>query len=277
MPLQFQTVDVFSAVPCMGNPVAVFLNSEGLTSEIMQRIARWTNLSETTFVTSASATEYSVRIFTPLSELPFAGHPTLGTAWALKQANILRAEHAIQNCAYGKVQLHFRKDEVYFDLPHFESRPAAIDEAVSYTIDAQARLSHVITTGPVWIVAQLLEDVDLYGLNVHQERLLQLFHAQNATGICVYQIDEFNKVHVRTFFESFNAVVEDPVCGSGNAAVAVHIRNAGLEKVLGTHYEARQGHALKRDGRISVLLDEKISIGGQCHSVLVGSASGLIV
>ena len=108
----FQQVDVFSAKACMGNPVCVFLESDGLSTDDMQKIARWTNLSETTFVSPSSKADYKVRIFTPLNELPFAGHPTLGTAWALRKAGMLKKDNFIQECAFGLVNINVFDEKV---------------------------------------------------------------------------------------------------------------------------------------------------------------------
>src|SRR3990167_6301319 len=119
MNFPFQQVDVFSKQPCMGNPVAVFLESDGLSTEDMQRIARWTNLSETTFVSRSEKADYRVRIFTPTYELPFAGHPTLGTAWALKKSGVIQKEHFVQECDFGLIQIFFEGGKVFFELPHF--------------------------------------------------------------------------------------------------------------------------------------------------------------
>src|SRR6266850_8409661 len=107
--LRFKQVDVFTTRPFFGNPVAVILDAAGLDTETMQRIARWTNLSETTFVvpTTAADADYHVRIFTPHDELPFAGHPTVGTAHAVLDAGIARARDGQlhQQCAAGVLRL----------------------------------------------------------------------------------------------------------------------------------------------------------------------------
>ena len=105
----FKQVDVFTSVPLMGNPVAVILDAEGLSTETMQAMANWTNLSETTFVTPATdpAADYAVRIFTPKSELPFAGNPTLGTAHAVLEAGLTSWNDGkiVQQCAVGLVEI----------------------------------------------------------------------------------------------------------------------------------------------------------------------------
>lgn len=122
----FKTVDVFTTVPFKGNPVAVVLNANGVTTEQMQQIARWTNLSETTFVVPATAegADYHVRIFTPGAELPFAGHPTIGTAHALLEAGMIETKNGalVQQCGAGLINLKVEHASdgarwISFDLP----------------------------------------------------------------------------------------------------------------------------------------------------------------
>src|SRR2546427_4761558 len=117
----FRQVDVFATTPYMGNPVAVVLDGAGLTTEQMQRFANWTNLSETTFVLrpSTPAADYQVRIFTPVSELPFAGHPTLGTchAWLAALGTSKHADVVVQQCAAGLVPVRQTADGLAFAAP----------------------------------------------------------------------------------------------------------------------------------------------------------------
>src|ERR687886_1917698 len=130
-PIRF--VDVFTTTAYLGNPVAVVLEAEGLTTDDMQRLARWTNLSETTFVLPPSAPEadYQVRIFTPMSELPFAGHPTLGTchAWLSDRPASSRAEVIVQECAAGLVRVRRTADGLAFAAPPL-IRSGAVEESL---------------------------------------------------------------------------------------------------------------------------------------------------
>ncbi len=119
--IPFQQVDVFTKVPFMGNPVAVVLDGAGLSTTQMQTIANWTNLSETTFITQPadSAADYRLRIFTPRSELPFAGHPTVGSAHALLHSGYVprRTGFLLQECNKGLVELRIDGDRLFFRLP----------------------------------------------------------------------------------------------------------------------------------------------------------------
>src|SRR3954447_2609349 len=105
MPRAFMQVDVFTSEPCRGNPVAVVLDGEGLSTEQMQRFAHWTNLSETTFVLPSETADYRLRIFTPMSELPFAGHPTLGSCHAWLEAGALDRDRVVQECGAGLIEI----------------------------------------------------------------------------------------------------------------------------------------------------------------------------
>ena len=124
--LAYKTVDVFTTVPFKGNPVAVILDAKGLSTEQMQQIANWTNLSETTFIVPVTeeGADYHVRIFTPNAELPFAGHPTIGTAHALLEASLVKAREGklVQQCGAGLVTLNIEQTTdgaqwIFFDLP----------------------------------------------------------------------------------------------------------------------------------------------------------------
>lgn len=272
MKYAFKQVDVFTDKACLGNPVAVFLESDGLSSDDMQRIAGWTNLSETTFVSKSSVADYKVRIFTPTEELPFAGHPTLGTAWALREVGMLTENHVVQECAFGLVNIEFTDGKVYFELPKYNVEPLQREELLSSSMGIKLEEGKLITTGPRWVVARLLNPFDVRKISLNNAQFGELLQANNSTGITVYAFREKGGVDVRTFFRGFDGFVEDPVCGSGNAAVAVHIMATGMTARVGISYEAFQGEALNRDGRIAVTLGDKIKIGGACVSVISGSA-----
>ena len=182
----YKVVDVFTATPFMGNPVAVILDAEGLDTHQMQAIAGWTNLSETTFVLPPSSPEadYRLRIFTPRGELPFAGHPTLGSAYALLEAGRAKPREngsLVQECAMGLVALTVSDTggdrRLSFELP-----PATIATLRKADLnDLEAILGikpklepGVVNVGPVWIIAQL-EDADaVIGLRPNLAKLAEL-------------------------------------------------------------------------------------------------------
>ncbi|WP_454908129.1 PhzF family phenazine biosynthesis protein [Variovorax gossypii] len=282
----YKVVDVFTSRPFMGNPVAVILDSEGLDTHQMQAIAGWTNLSETTFVLPPTSKEadYRLRIFTPRSELPFAGHPTLGSAHAILEARRAAPREKgrlVQECGMGLVALTVSDADgdrrLSFELP-----PARIDTPGKADLDdLQAILGSrlkiepgIVNVGPIWIIAQL-EDADaVIGLSPDLARLAALERRLGVTGVTVFGSHRSGDaaIEVRTFAPSCG-VDEDPVCGSGNGSVAAFLWERGLLPSTGKDYVATQGRCVGRDGRIAVNFDSKggIRIGGSCVTCIDGS------
>lgn len=283
----YKVVDVFTATPLLGNPVAVILDAQDLDTAAMQRIARWTNLSETTFLLPPSdgKADYRLRIFTPRSELPFAGHPTLGSAHAALEAGRVtpRGGRFVQECGVGLVDLEIREDagerRVTLQLPPARLTPLA-KEDIS---ELEAVLGHaivreiapaIVNVGPVWIVAQLPSVEALLGLKPDFARSARLEQRLGATGITVFAAHAAGEaaIEVRSFAPSCG-VDEDPVCGSGNGSVAVFRRERGLVAGAGARYTAAQGQCVGRAGRIAVEFDAqgRILLGGACVTCVDGS------
>ena len=191
---KFTQVDVFTDAPFRGNPVAVVLDAEGIDTESMQAIARWTNLSETAFVLPArsAAADYRVRIFTPRAELPFAGHPTIGTAHALLEAGVCTARNGVlvQECEAGLVRLEqdARRPLLWLTMP--AATLSALDAPALALLDealgAPATEPLRVDLGPVWIVARLRDARAVLELTPDLEVLHRLSHASNATGVTVF-------------------------------------------------------------------------------------------
>lgn len=275
MPRAFRQVDVFGSGPCSGNPVAVVLGAEGLADEEMQRFARWTNLSETTFVLppAASGADYRVRIFTPAVELPFAGHPTLGSchAWLEAGGEARDPKAIVQECEAGLIRIRRDGDRLAFAAPPpLRSGPASEREAarVAAALDldpAEMLAVEWVDNGPGWI-AVLLESAERV-LELQPRRLeFDLgavgFHPQGAEAA----------IEVRAFFPLDGVAVEDPVTGSLNASVAQWLLGSGR---LSAPYVATQGNAIGRVGRVHVDQDEEgtIWVGGRCETVLEGTTA----
>ena len=189
VPRRLLTVDVFTAVPFMGNPVAVVLDGAGLDTAAMQRFANWTNLSETTFVLPASdpGADYALRIFTPFEELPFAGHPTLGSAHAVLEAGLAvpRDGKLVQQCAAGLVEIDCRGPGLSFRLPRCAVKDApapALDWLGGVAVNGAAK---AIDVGPVWLVAELADAGELAGLEFDRAAFgrYQLAHAMTGTTL----------------------------------------------------------------------------------------------
>ena len=271
---KFSQVDVFTAVPYKGNPVAVVLDGEGLSDAEMQAFSNWTNLSETTFVLPPSdpAADYRVRIFTPKAELPFAGHPTLGTAHAVIEAGIAAPHDGklVQQCAVGLVELTVGEAALSFRLPRYAVADAPDpDEAIAWIGGAALRGgAKAVDVGPVWLIAELAEIEALENLRHDPMRLTAYYEQYGLTGATLFAADG-NRVVVRSFAPG-DGIPEDPVCGSGNGAVAAYRFTAGQVR-SGDAYRASQGRQLGRDGWIDIRFDgDDIHVGGDCVTCVRG-------
>jgi PhzF family phenazine biosynthesis protein len=273
--LTFRQVDVFTSVPFKGNPVAVVHGADRLSAERMQSIAAWTNLSETTFVCEPTdeRADYRLRIFSPRVEMPFAGHPTLGSAHSVLSGGLRPGTEGrlIQQCGKGLVTVRLEGERLFFELPH----PAMEEigaERLSALADALGISTHdvganaLIDVGPVWATLQL-EDADaVRRLRPDMTRVAALA-SQGVGDVTVFGLEAEGAdapVEVRSFAPA-DATPEDPVCGSGNGCVAALVRR---ERLLdGRSYVARQGGCLGRDGRVEVRFDEEGSIWVGGHAV----------
>jgi PhzF family phenazine biosynthesis protein len=277
----FQQVDVFTRVPFMGNPVAVVLDGAGLSTRQMQAIANWTNLSETTFITQPtdSAADYRLRIFTPRSEIPFAGHPTIGSAHALLRSGYVprRTGFLFQECHKGLVELRIDGDRLFLRLPPpVFTRPDArqVEEAAAALgIPTTAvERSTIIDVGPIWLTLQLRSGEAVTSLKPDFAAIAALSGARCA-GLNVfgfYNDRESSALEVRSFAPA-DGIPEDPVCGSGNGCVAALIQR---DKLMDRNsYTASQGRCLQRDGRVAVHFgdDGAIWVGGHAVTCIEGS------
>lgn len=261
----FAQVDVFTTEPGLGNPVAVVLDASGLDTEHMQQFAAWTNLSETTFVLPPSGdADYRVRIFTPTHELPFAGHPTIGTCHALLDAGMIKkgAATIMQECDAGAVRLTEDDGMITFTAPRAVILP---DPPGSKDLDPALHRPLLVDSGPHWLTARATAE-QLERLDTAP--LADLIRA-NGWDLTLYAVGDDDVVEVRSFFVT-DSLVEDPVCGSGNVAVAAHRRE--VEGFTGT-YQSRQGRYRGRDGRLSVSVDDGIRIGGHAVTVITGAVT----
>jgi PhzF family phenazine biosynthesis protein len=271
----FKQVDVFTAVPFKGNPVAVILDGAGLDTDAMQAIAHWANLSETTFVMPATdpAADYAVRIFTPKSELPFAGHPTLGTAHAVLEAGLATPKDGrlVQQCEVGLVEVSQTGDGLSFRLPRYayEDTPDIAVLAAALGEGAMIGMPQIVNVGPRWVVAELASCAVLENLIPDLAMLADYDRAHGTTGLTVFANDDCGNIAVRSFAPA-DGIAEDPVCGSGNGAVGAYRLRLG-QIAPGNTYTASQGRQVGRDGQIFVSVDgDAIHIGGGCVTVIDG-------
>jgi PhzF family phenazine biosynthesis protein len=263
----FAQVDVFSAEPLGGNPVAVVLDAEGLSDAEMQRFAAWTNLSETTFVLPPTGSaDYRVRIFTGDRELPFAGHPTLGTchAWA----GAAMPERVVQECGAGLIEIRRTEHGFAFAAPPLIRSGAVEPELLAAVLEdlgvgADAVVDAAwIDNGPGWLGVLLRSPDDVLAL---QPRLT----AHDDVGVAALRDD--GGLEVRAFFRVGAAALEDPVTGSLNASLAGWLLRTGRVEAP---YVARQGTALGRSGRVHVsVADGDIWVAGATTTSIAGTVT----
>ena len=269
----FRQVDVFSHLPMRGNPVAVVHDADDLTDAQMRAFARWTNLSETTFVLTPTdpAADYRVRIFTPDAELPFAGHPTLGTAHAWLEAGGVPAtdDVVVQECGAGLVTVR-RGERLAFAAPPLV-RSGPVSEADLDRVVRALRIgrdevvdSAWIDNGPGW-VGVLLASADAV---LALEPAWHEFDGLDV-GVVGPRAGGDTACEVRAFCPGLG-VTEDPVTGSLNAGLGQWLAGGALP----SSYVAAQGTALGRAGRVHVArVDDTVWVGGDTVTRIVGEVA----
>ena len=306
----FAQIDVFTAVPGYGNPVAVVLDGAGLDDDAMQRFARWTNLSETTFVLppTDAAADYRLRIFTPGGELPFAGHPTLGScfAWLAAGGQPTSAERIVQQCAKGLIPIRRQRIEGHERLAFAAPPSVRNDPAPALLTDiaqalgvqpAQIVRAQWLDNGPAWLTLQLDSADTVLALEPDHAQLANLGQKVGVVGVhsapAAIELVTRSSREARAFGEPAPAplievrafaapigVPEDPVTGSLNASLAQWLIEVGE---LPARYIAAQGTALGRAGRVHVERDAsgqaastgsgQVWIGGDCVGVVQGQVT----
>jgi PhzF family phenazine biosynthesis protein len=282
-------VDVFSERPLAGNPLAVFVDGRGLADAEMQAIAREMNLSETTFVLPAVAAgaDYRVRIFTPASELPFAGHPTIGTAFALLEAGRVapRGDSFVlrQQTLAGVQPIEVvtqggrRSFTMTLPPPRFEPAPATAELARALRVDEKDLDGEpaTVVVGVGWHVVPLRSLDVVRGLEPDPARLVEIERRTGhaVTVFCREAEDPGCAVRLRSFAPGAG-IPEDPVCGSGNGCVGAYLaRAAGAREALA--YRAEQGIEMGRPGRATVRVEPagdgwRVQVGGTAVTVVAG-------
>lgn len=264
--------------------MAVVLDAEGLSTEQMQAIARWTNLSETTFLLPATqnGADYKLRIFTPRSELPFAGHPTLGSARAALEAGRAKVgseNRLVQECGAGLVEIYVEgtgdKQTLRLCLPPGNITPlssgdvAELEACIGHDVVTDTQPA-IVDVGAVWIIAQIDSPESLLALEPDMARETELERRLGVTGVTLYARCPDGQYEIRSFAPSCG-VPEDPVCGSGNGAVALFQLDRG-SLLPENAYLARQGRCVGRDGHVQVAVNAKgaVTIGGPAVTVVSG-------
>ncbi|MCW2793316.1 MAG: phenazine biosynthesis protein PhzF family [Nocardioides sp.] len=272
---RFSQVDVFSAEPLLGNPVAVVHGADGVSDDEMARFARWSNLSETTFLLEPTdpAADYRLRIWTPGGELPFAGHPTIGSAHAWLEAGGVPAtdDTVVQECGAGLVRLRRGERLAFAAPPLVRSGPVSSDDrgAIARALrigEDEMVDSAWVDNGPGW-VAVLLRDADaVLALRPDFAAFGEL--EIGVVGPHVPGAGDAD-VEVRAFVPTMG-IGEDPVTGSFNAGVAQWLAGDRLP----TSYVAAQGTALGRRGRVHVELEgDTVWVGGDALTTVAGEVA----
>lgn len=265
----FKTVDVFTSTPFHGNPLAVVLEADGLSDAEMHAIAAWTNLSETTFhlKPTTPGADYRVRIMTPRSELPFAGHPTIGTAHALLEAGLVEPRNGelVQECKVGLVPVTVQEEDgvkrLKFRMPEARITDLSVEAALRLvavlgeTQVAPESVPALVNVGARWLIVELENAEAVLALKPDLAAMAEVEQALGGSGVTVY--GKYGSgpaaIEVRSFAPS-DGVPEDPVCGSGNGAVAAYRLARGQVSDPGA-YLSSQGQCVGRTGRISLTLE----------------------
>jgi PhzF family phenazine biosynthesis protein len=276
MKFEFTQVDVFTEAPLRGNPLAVVHAAEGLSEAQMQAFARWTNLSETTFLLPPSAAEadYRVRIFTPGGELPFAGHPTLGSchAWRERGGVPKSAGRVVQECGVGLVPLRLDGERAAFAAPPSTRR--AVDEALLLCVlealglpRSAVRQAQWLDNGPQWLTLLLDNASSVLSLEPDHAALKGL---AKVGVIGPHAAGSECQFEVRAFAAPVG-INEDPVTGSLNASIAQWLIGEGIAPA---HYVAAQGTRLDRSGRVHISREgDTVWVGGGSVSCIRGELS----
>jgi PhzF family phenazine biosynthesis protein len=273
---RFTQLDVFTATALRGNPLAVVHDAQGLTDAQMAAFARWTNLSETTFLLppTDAAADYHVRIFTPGGELPFAGHPTLGSchAWLAAGGQPRDANTVVQQCGVGLVRVRRDGARLAFAAPPLR-RTGPVEPALRAQVlaslklaDAQVQRLEWIDNGPGWMGALLPDAATVLALQPD----FAAMHGLKLGVVGPHPAGSECQFEVRAFVPALG-VPEDPVTGSLNAGLAQWLIGAGLAPEA---YVAAQGAALGRAGRVHVRrTGEDVWIGGDVVAVVSGTVA----
>ena len=285
--MRFYQLDVFAGGPYKGNPLAVFPEASDLTSEQMQAIAREMNLSETSFVTNVDNDGYDVRIFTPQEELPFAGHPTIGTAWLHADLGMLKSDKTAQRSAAGETPLELR-DGIWWlertgeaEPDQHETKPAFVDalaEGLGLSegdigLDARelgrsGRLMPAFSNSGLSQMMVPVKDVEVLGrCNPRADVLMEA----TEMGAYVVTAERPGFLRARGFWPGVG-VAEDPATGSACAGLGIYL----ADRLGPIDLEVTQGVEMGRPSVMKVTASEgRVQIGGECALIFEGTLQAL--
>ncbi|WP_312704513.1 PhzF family phenazine biosynthesis protein [Stenotrophomonas lactitubi] len=282
---RYLQLDVFAHQPGTGNPLGVVFDADGLTTDRMQALAAWLNLSETVFFLrpTAAGADYHVRIFTPASELPFAGHPSVGAAWAAVTCGLVQPRDGtlVQQCAAGLLPVQVagtaNAPTIRLASPAARLLPTAsgaVPEALRAVI-AVGQGAELWENGPRWWLLPLRDAEAVRTLVPDMAALRDWSMATDALGAAVFALEPGadHDLVVRAFCPADAPnVPEDPVTGSVNALIGAWLRQRNALPGKNGSYVASQGREVGRDGRVQVTVDAQgtVWIGGQVQPVIDG-------
>ena len=283
--IEFWQIDVFAHRRGGGNPLGVVLDGQGWSDAAMQSFARWTNLVETTFVQPASSADadYRLRIFTPSKEIPFAGHPSIGSAHALLQSGRLRARDGqlVQECGAGLLPIRVMDrgaapPALFVRAPQARTLPAdyqaldALLAAAPHPPSARA----LVEGGRRWWLVELAELSDLQTWRPPHADIAHLADASDTLGVCVFvrcPVDGKPGLAVRAF-PAGAGIVEDPASGAANGLIAAWLAEREPEGALRRGYSVTQGREMGHDARIDILIESELAVwvGGHSNTIIRG-------
>jgi PhzF family phenazine biosynthesis protein len=285
--LRYLHLDVFAATPGGGNHLGVVMGAGHWSGEAMQRFARWTNLVETTFLLAPTDPQasYRVRIFTPATEIPFAGHPSIGSAHAALECGLTRPDDGLlwQECAAGILPIRIDGSGATRDL--LLKSPA--EQVLQTGLDAHPLLAATLANievgqlppalvdgGRRWWLAEVSSEASLRAWRPDHAAIGALAAASNSMGLCAFaraQTDDGYQLVVRAFPAGVG-IVEDPASGAANGLIAAYIARTEPTGALARGYAVSQGRAIGHDARLLVRIDDGVVwVGGRSRIVIDGS------
>jgi trans-2,3-dihydro-3-hydroxyanthranilate isomerase len=288
---KFYQVDVFTGTPLGGNPLAVFVDAKGLDEGYMQKIAREMNLSETAFVAPSSDREadFEVRIFTPSKELPFAGHPVIGTAHVLREIGEVSSDQKIIHLKLliGTIPVYVEEDELLF-MGHPQAKFLQIVTSVDLVAESLGLPSsaidlrwpcQIVSTGVPALFVPIKTLVSMQRIKINSAKLLEIFTPFGTDMIYVFTtetLDSCSTLHSR-LFAPFIGVPEDPATGSASGAVGAYLaKHCVIEKDTLGSIKIEQGYEMKRPASIYVQVKQEgttiksIRVGGESVTIIQG-------
>lgn len=284
----YAQLDVFANRPGAGNPLGVVFDAEDLDTATMQAYAAWANLPEIVFFlppTTAEA-DYRVRIFTPLRELPFAGHPSVGAAWAALDAGLVSGkQQLIQECTAGLLPVRIEGTGPQRKIHIRAPRAREVADAQHYRPDVEAAFAGIPCgtmtpalwdNGPRWWLVELADAGAVRGFTPDYSRIATITTPSDAVGLAVFALAdaEDHQLTLRVFCPG-DAVPEDPVTGSAIACIAAALLQAGRSPGASRRYAVSQGRELGRDGKVEIGIDDEndVWLGGQVQLIIRGTVN----